>query len=209
MTEHITTYPEWRAHTTERFAAMVPVTGSTERHLSPSGNYLLEIGEYSSGEATWSYTRGTVRRHQDQTVVADVLRNYGSFWFAWVERQDEAFLLCGEDYQGYNVINLNTGENVLTFPPEAFAGGGYCWLAAYPSPDGRVIAVEGCYWACPYSLVFYDFTDPLHSPLPELARYEDLDQVKGWTSSDEFTFTVGEHAERKEVVWRNGGQAVR
>lgn len=209
MTEHITTYPEWRASIAERFAAMSPVPGSTERHSSSSGNYVLEVCAHSSGEATWSYSRGTVRRCQDQSVVADVVRNFGSFWFAWVEQKGEEFLLCGEDYQGYNVINLNTGENVLTFPPEAFDGVGYCWVAAHPSPDGCVIAVEGCYWACPYSLVFYDFTDPLRSPLPELARYEDLDQVQGWTSSDEFAFTVGEDADRKVEVWRYGEQVVK
>lgn len=135
-------------------------------------------------------------------VVADVKRNYGIFWFAWVQRGDREYLLCGEDYQGYNVIDLNFGPNVLTFPHEAYKGMGFCWTAAYPSPTGDTIAVEGCYWACPYELVFYDFTNPSRSPLPELFRVEDLERAEGWVSDHEFRFTVGEGASQRSETWR-------
>lgn len=202
MISPVPPYTEWRARIEERFASMEPVPGSLERHISPTGKYVLEVCEYSAGEATWSYSQGLVRRSEDSSVIAEVLRNYGIFWFSWVQYSGEEFLLCAEDYQGYNVINLRTGQNQLTFPNEAFDGGGYCWAAAHPSPDGRIIAVEGCYWACPYALTLYDFTDPMRSPLPQLARYEDLDEVKGWVSLQEFAFTIGEGAERKALLWR-------
>ena len=33
-------------------------------------------------------------------------------------------------------------------------------VAAYLSPDGHTLAVDGCHWACPYEYRFFDFTDP-------------------------------------------------
>ena len=195
-------YSEWRARIEERFASMALVADSKAKHVSPSGRYELEVSRYGAGENTWNYSRGEVRRVADQSAVADVLRNYGTFWFCWVSRGDDEYVLCGEDYQGYNVINLSTGMNVLTFPREAFNGAGYCWGQVHPSLDGTTLAVEGCYWAAPYSLTFYDFSDPTRSPLPQLARYEDLDQVKGWVSAREFVFTAGEDEKRQELIWR-------
>lgn len=203
MIDPVQSYTEWRARVEESFASMKPVPDSLERHLSPTGKYVLEVCEYSAGEATWTYSRGLFRRSENSSVIAEVVRNYGIFWFSWVQLSGEEFVLCGEDYQGYNVINLRTSQNQLTFPSEAFDGGGYCWAAAHPSPDGSIIAVEGCYWACPYSLTIYDFTEPMRSPLPQLARYEGLAEVKGWVSPHEFAFTVGEGAERKVVRWRH------
>ena len=56
---------------------------------------------------------------------------------------------------------------------------------------GHVLAVDGCYWACPYEIVFYDFSDPSRLPLPELDRCEGVtDPVIGWADNDTFLFTV-------------------
>jgi hypothetical protein len=54
-------------------------------------------------------------------------------------------------------------------------------VAVYPSPDGLVLAVDGCYWACPYEIVFFDFANPASLPLPEIDRCEEVtDPVIGW-----------------------------
>jgi hypothetical protein len=129
------------------------------------------------------------------------------FWFAWVTQANQEFLLFGEDYQGYNVLELSTGLNVFTFPTEAYKGMGYCWAAVYPSPDARTLAVEGCYWACPYSATFYDFSNPTASPLPELARFEDLDKIEGWVSASGFRFTAGEGDAHSEHIWKRSDAA--
>jgi len=100
-------------------------------------------------------------------------------------------LLCGEDYQGYNVIRLETSENNCFFPSEAFDGRGFCWTEVHPSPDGLVLAIEGCYWGCPYELVFYDFRDPSKLPLPELVRLEYFN-VSGWRDDHCFDYSRGE-----------------
>ncbi|QBK03743.1 hypothetical protein DW355_02215 [Hylemonella gracilis] len=195
-------YQERRAETDARFAAMHALDENTKVHQSPSGRYSLQITEYTTGQNSWNYTRGLVLRNATSAVVADVKRNYGVFWFAWVQRKDKEYLLCGEDYQGYNVIDLDAEVNATTFPPEAYKGQGFCWATAYPSPTGDTIAVEGCYWACPYELVFYDFTNPAQSPLPEISRIEDLDRAQGWINEVEFRFSVGESEARQTRTWQ-------
>jgi hypothetical protein len=195
-------YEQWRAEIEARFATMRAIDEFGEIHHSPSGRYSLQITEYAAGEPSWHYSRGLVRRVDSAHVVADVKRNYGAFWFAWVQRNGREYLLCGEDYQGYNVIDLDSGANVLTFPDAAFRGLGFCWVAAHPSPKGDTIAVEGCFWACPYELVFYDFSNPACSPLPELFRVDDVEQVEGWINDGEFRFTVGNGEAGRSETWQ-------
>ncbi len=122
----------------------------------------------------------------------------------------QEFLLCGEDYQGYNVIDLERGENKVFFPAEGFDGHGFCWTQVHPSPDGLVLAVEGCYWACPYALVLYDFCNPSKLPLPELARLEEYYDVIGWRDNDTLEYSQGESsAERVPATWQRGSSRAR
>ena len=195
-------YAQYREHTEQRFLTMEPVPGIADIHLSPSGAYALEVAEYTAGPSSWNYSRGLVREVASGRLLADVKRNLAGFWFTWVLRADGEYLLCGEDYQGYNVIDLARAKNVLTFPPEAYKGQGFCWGTAYPSPSGQLLAVEGCYWGGPNDLVVYDFSEPLRSPLPEVARLEEILQAKSWLSDREFAYTVEVSEEGEQHIWR-------
>ncbi|AEG02904.1 hypothetical protein [Methylomonas methanica] len=198
----ISSYTEWREEILEHFAKMFLDKTSTEVHVSPSGVFSLEISTYSGWKDSWNYSRGILRYVATGQVITDIIRNYGMFWFTWVVQQTgREFLLCGEDYQGYNVIEPALGTNIVTFPAEAFKGHGFCWAAVHPSPDGRTLAVEGCFWACPYELVFFDFSEPQRSPLPELHRVQDFESFGRWLNSDECSFTVGEGENITNSKW--------
>jgi hypothetical protein len=167
---------------------------------SPCGKYRLEICRYSTGPKTWNYSRGIIKRKHDDQIVADIKRNYGQFWHAWVQHPNgNDYMLCGEDYQGYSVVNLTTGTSHVYFPDAGCDGWGFCWTAVYPSPDRLMLAVDGCYWACPYEVVFVDFRSPEQLPLPELARSGDLVDCEGWLDNDTFAFT------REYVVRKSDG----
>lgn len=134
--------------------------------------------------------------------MADIKRNFDNFSHAWVAHPDgNEYLLCGEDYQGYTVIGLRSGEMVVHFPPEAFKGGGFCWADALPSPDGLTLAVFGCFWACPYELVFFDFSNPMQLPLTGLARISDCDDTVGWESARSFKYVTEPHSSGVAAVW--------
>lgn len=182
----------------------VPENESKEHHrevMSPSGRYRLVLDVYSTKPGCWSYSRG--RMYAGEKLVADVKRNYSHFPFAWAEGHANGhdYLLCGEDYQGYTVVELDTGRRNDLLPesvPKSYTykekdgtektgvvdmypnGYGFCWAGIHPSPDRRVIAVEGCYWAAPYEVVLYDFSEPMQFPLWELERWEDSEGFESW-----------------------------
>ena len=170
-------------------------------HRSPSGLYELEVCQYATGPESWNYSRGLVRRRADGALLADVKRNYGMFWHSWAGRPGEdEYLLCGEDYQGYSIIDLRTGACHIHFPEEGWKGLGFCWTAAYPSPDRQVLAVDGCVWAFPYELVFFDFRQPERLPLPELDRVSNLWECKGWLDDDTFVYVAEDEVRTADGV---------
>jgi len=149
------------------------VPGSNSIHTSPSGEFQIETSKYFTSPGHWNYSRGIVTRLSDGEVIADVKRNIGHFWHTWIHHPNGAdYLICGEDYQGYSVINLNLGTCQVYFPEEGYSGVGFCWTEANLSADGQVLTVEGCFWAAPYERVTFDFRDPEKLPYPELSRIE-------------------------------------
>lgn len=184
-------YREYRRHIEQCFRDENAIAGSEATVLSPSSNYVLETRRYSTGANRWDYSRGIVRRTSDNAVVADIKRNYSRFWHAWVRHGNgNEYLLCGEDYQGYSVVNLTRGTVSTFFPDEGHDGNGFCWSSVHPSPDGLVLAVEGCYWGAPHEMVFLEFSHPENLPLPEIARVGDIrDPIVGWVD-DTFVFHV-------------------
>jgi len=174
----------------KQFRAYTPVPGSEEIIVSPSGSYELTVTQYTAGPSTWGFSRGVVVNTETRKQLADVKRNYGAFWHAWVQHSNgNEYLLCGEDYQGYLVINLTENRIHTHFPEKGHDGWGFCWAQVFPSPDGHMLAVDGCYWACPYDLVFYDFRTPDVLPFPELSRVDSLDDSAGWKDNNIFVLT--------------------
>lgn len=181
----------------DRFFVQENFISKGETFLSPSGKYSLEVESYSTGKGSWGYTQGIVKEVSSGETLFSIRRNYASFWHTFVLHSNEdEYLLCGEDYQGYTVVNLTkrTKRTVLLLP--ALKGYGFCWASAMPSPDGRMLAVDGCYWACPYEIVFFDFSNPENLPLPELGRVDSEGEGKSnkWVDNDTFQHEKYEHS---------------
>lgn len=178
------------------------IAGSRKGLSSPSGAYALTVDRYSTGPHSWEYSRGIVTRTCNGEVVADVKRNYGHFWHSWVcHPNGKEYLLCGEDYQGYAVIDLAKAEMHAYLPNSADEGVAFCWATVYPSNDGTVLAIEGCVWGGPYDLVFYDFSDPSKLPLPEIGSVREIGNVIGWESDNIFA------VERERTVRKSDGRS--
>jgi hypothetical protein len=132
------------------------------------GPYTLVVGNYDTKEGCWDYTKGTVFKGEEELV--SVCRNYGMFPFSFVldHPTGHDYLICGSDYQGQTIVDLNTGERVDHLPSTARDGLGFCWSAHYPSPSGQYLAVEGCHWGAPYEVRIFDFSEPMKAPWPLL-----------------------------------------
>ncbi len=181
------TYLERRLSIEIHFSDANRIADSSQTHLSPSGLFNLEISDYVTKPNSWNYSRGIVRNLESNAIISDIKRNYSSFWHCFIQHPNGCeYLLCGEDYQGYSVINLTKGTTKVYFPDEGYGGTGFCWAAVCPSPDNLVLAVDGCYWACPYEIVFFDFADPEQLPLLELGRITNVLDGSSWIDNQSF-----------------------
>lgn len=160
-----------------------------DESLSPSNKYRLKIEcyEYREGYRRYSYSKGTITDSNEQ-IVSVINRNYGHFPFLWIEKQDKEYLLCGIDYQGYTIVDLQSGESESYVPEDAYEGLGFCWAAMYHKKNNNRIAVEGCIWAHEYELIIYHFEDPMQLPYREIMRISPYETFDGWINDMEFKY---------------------
>lgn len=168
-------YKNKRERLEKAFEKYSLINGKDGEEVSPSGNYKICISRYETGKDSWDYTKGTIYNKQGEEFFV-ILRNYSDFWYEWIEHKNgNEYLLCGEDYQGYVVLNLTQKIKHTYFPEEGFKGCGFCWIGVKNyNEDSSIIEVEGCYWACPFEIVTYDFSDPDTIPLKELSRQDSI-----------------------------------
>lgn len=154
----------------------------TEIVISPSGSYKLEIHHFHHEEEIrrYSYTKGIIKDKEDHLVDV-IYRNFSFFIYQWVQTEDDEYLLCGLDYQGYTIVDLIRRETCHFVPETAYDGQGFCWGEIFYLRDKELLVIDGCYWASPYELVFYDFAQPKQLPHKELFRVE-VDSIKNWGS---------------------------
>ncbi len=142
-----------------------------EEHVSPSGKYKLTIQTYSTVKGSWYYTAGVVTEVATGEKIAEVHRNYSSFWHLWLIQEEKEYLLCGENYQGYGIIDPVAKTTEFYLPDAASEGHGFCFVDVRQTAPDRIL-VNGCYWACPFEVLTFDVSDPLTLPYPELDRRE-------------------------------------
>lgn len=126
--------------------------------LSPSGRFRMLIRTYHR-PPSWDYTRGTVVRVGGGPAVCDIKRNFSKFHHSFVAKDGREYLIAGHSYTSQTIVDLDRGE-VMEPPGDHYDSNSFCWARAMLSPDGNTLAVDGCFWACPYEYRFYDFTDP-------------------------------------------------
>lgn len=157
------------------------IVGEADTEESPSGTYSLVITYHKTGENTWTYSKGRV--YKDGSLLTTIYRNYSSFPFAWVESHPKGdFLVCGEHYMSQTVVDLKNGTTVSN--PHH----GFCWSNIHPSPDGLLLAVDGCHWGAPYEVKIFDFSDPMTLP-HQVLEASGADSFGGWVS--EYSCNMG------------------
>lgn len=163
-----------------------PALGWDEPRTSPCGKYQLMVTKHPTKPGCWEYSKGVITNTETGETIAVVGRNFHAFPFSWIpkHKNGHAYLICGEDYQGQTVIELDTGKRIDILSAGAGKGFGFCWASHTPSPDGTLLAVDGCYWGAPYEVVIYDFSKPLEPPWKELLREPDANEIFSWDTDN-------------------------
>lgn len=96
-------------------------------------------------------------------------------------------------------VDLSGRETRHYVPEAAYEGHGFCWAEIICFEQKKLLVVEGCYWGAPYELVFYNFSNPMSLPYPELFRVE-VDSItnwKEWRESHRITYVDEEENEQE------------
>lgn len=199
----------------EFFVAENALLERREELLSPSGKYKLVVTPFSTKKGSWNYTQGLVYAVGSDDPIADVQRNYRSFPHTWVEGHSNghSYLVCGEDYQGQTVIELDTGKRRDHLSDGTEKGHGFCWVSCRYDETTSILIVAGCIWACPYEYRFFDFADPMEG-WPQLRVRVDgedsyVDEDPRWPTSENGLIKVyqtecdedGDHEDNNEKLY--------
>jgi len=181
--------------------------GEEEAQTSPSGRYVLMTTTHMTQAGSWNYTRGRFVRAADDVCVADVKRNYSSFWSTWLEGHVDGhdYAICGEDYQGQTFCQLDTGRVESFLSASSMKGHAFCWATAELMADGKTLLVEGCHWGCPYEFRLFDVADPMKG-WPAL-RLESGEEVSFSSTKALLRYSDGLFVwERSESVRKSTGE---
>lgn len=128
-----------------------------------------------------------------------------------IEHSDShKYLIFRSDLYGYSVLNLDTLQDFHYIPSGSFPKGEtFIWTDVFYNKKNNLIAVLGCYWACPYGTLLLDFSHPakalgvwadVHEHLENgYDRYDDIDFIE-WRNTDLVLSALNNQTEIKETI---------
>lgn len=133
----------------------------------------------------------------------DNINDDGEFYQLLPHANGNHYLVFREDLYGYSVLEVETGRTMHYIPEKSWPLDGrqgeetFIWTNVAYDAATNLLAVWGCYWACPNSMVFLDFSDPLseqdcgcwvemHEIMdPDYDLFDDIEMtnwnIRGWT----------------------------
>jgi hypothetical protein len=158
--------------------------GDFKTSISPSKQFRLDATNFWLKEPNWDITKIEIYDQKLNKKILDFFVNDGQFFYEWLETNGVEYLICAEDiYGGQTIIDLTNIEIVGYSPMEE----GFIWTDFCLSPDGKTLATIGCYWACPFVIKLFDFTNPMILPLREMKEIELVNNgeiMLGWLNNE-------------------------
>ncbi len=179
--------------------------GNKETSDSTTGNFRIEFINYhrSKSVVNWNITKIDIFDTRQDEIIFSFFCNDDQFFYSWLETNGVEYLICAEDlFGGQTVVDL-TNKKMSGYSP---GEDGFIWTDFHLSPDGKTLATIGCYWACPYVIKLFDFTNPLNLPLTELQEIELLGNdeiILGWADNENLK-TKGIKKEKEIEYFEDG-----
>lgn len=138
--------------------------------------YKTEPGFIEHSRGILEYTKAlNIKNEIYNITIADIFRNYSHFWFKFIEHSNgRNYLLCGHDYQGITIIELETMHRT-DYLNKGYTGGfGFCPVDAEYDIDNNALKINGCIWGAEFEIITFDFSNPMHMPWKQIDRvFED------------------------------------
>jgi hypothetical protein len=140
---------------------------SEESFASPNEQYIIKIENYVSNTENLHSNYSSFKiTSQLENVESLEFFTDDRFFHAWIEKSGTMYLIYAEFLGGQSIIRLSDNKSSSFFREDD----AFIWTDFFISPNARKIAIIGCYWACPYEIVVYDFDFPMNLPLPIIYR---------------------------------------
>ncbi|WP_395736749.1 hypothetical protein [Prosthecobacter sp.] len=165
---------------------------SDSEHHSPDGRYSLRCTGFrmSDPRRNWVVLEVCVIENASGEQLFKFVTDHDESFHAWLVVHGTDYLIFPEAQGGQTVFDLTHRKFASHFTSEDE----FIWVGFHLSPSRRWLAIQGCYWACPDSVMVYDFSKPLSLPLPKVREIcEDCNtSFSCWTEADELILTDGQ-----------------
>ncbi len=153
-----------------------------QEELELSGGIRLVYRDYSqeNGKVSYQARRMSVLDGEHEIFHRDCLLDIGQIiTHEIIHHQDgHRYLLLREELYGYTVINLDDRTQFRYIPQSLLRHQeSFIWVIGHYNPKSNLLAVEGCYWACPYSTLVVDFSEPVPQDQSLPHRWLDLNDL--------------------------------
>ncbi|GHU53385.1 hypothetical protein AGMMS49975_11280 [Clostridia bacterium] len=171
-----------------------------EETIKVSGKYSLRMKQYASDNAIPKY-QGYLRGNEIQLIDEYGKSRYSyrsseTVCAVFTHQNGAEYFVFKQELYGYSVLDLETMREFHYIPKESFPFKSETFILCnfHYNKANNIMASEGCYWACPYSVALIDFSSPMTfstqidvndfiNPNYENEKYEDIDFVK-WEGTD-------------------------
>lgn len=153
--------------------AYTPEYRESRRELDEHGASILSGGVERIGLGD-GLTAESHQRPGETAVTTLIFDSSGAEVYRWTTVDDNCdfvtlihhsngrkYLVFRVDLYGYGVLDLESGRDFFYVPK----GETFIWTSVHYNPGTDVAAVEGCVWACPWSVIIVDFRDPMRESL--------------------------------------------
>jgi hypothetical protein len=176
------------------------LSDTEEVYFSPDRAYFFKSNYFRQTDENrnWTVSKIEIFGASANEKIFEFIRNDDTLFHGWLINDGKTYLLLSEDLQGKSIFDLESRE----FYSYSFEDDEFIWCEYSPSPDGKYLAVIGCYWACPYEIRVFDTSVPTSYPYEELYRQDTFQEKIEWLDNDAFKI-IGNNDEYKIVSMRN------
>jgi hypothetical protein len=158
--------------------------GDSDTFISPCGKFKVNTINVWSKDPSWNLTRVQIDDQKNGKQLFNFFVNDDRFFHEWLNKENVDYLVCAEDvFGGQTIIDL-TNKKLVGYSPDE---DGFIWTDFHLSPNGKKLATVGCYWAWPFVIKVFDFSEPMNLPLKEVEEIELLDNdeiILGWIDNN-------------------------
>lgn len=133
--------------------------------LSPHYQRIRRSYRGKAGEYTVHATENEL--HNKEGMPLYLWRNLdddGEFCKIIKHKDGNSYMIFRRDLYGYSILNLATMQDYHYIPSASFPQGEtFIWTDVHYNKENNMLAVSGCYWACPAGTLLLDFTHPMNS----------------------------------------------